>query len=68
MTEDGCLSSVFPIFLFFNEVTEDGFSSFVLLPVRLLAPWSAAWQFNVVPDRGLTSRQVQKVVPTQAAY
>jgi hypothetical protein len=48
-------------FLLLNEVAEDGFSSSVLPSVRLLARWSAAWQFKVIPDPGLTSCQGQKV-------
>jgi hypothetical protein len=68
VTEDGSSSRVLPFFLLLNEVTGDGSSSSVLPFVLLLARWSAAWQFNVVPDRGPTSRQGRKVVQTQVAY
>jgi hypothetical protein len=37
-------------------VTEDGFCLPPLPPVRVLAWCSAAWQFNVVPDRGRITR------------
>jgi hypothetical protein len=42
-------------------VTEDGFGLLRLPPVRALARCSAAWQFNVVPDRCGITRQVLKV-------
>jgi hypothetical protein len=57
------------LFLFFllNEVTEDCFFLPRLPQARALARCSAAWQFNVVPDRGRIRRLGQKVVPGPAA-
>jgi hypothetical protein len=63
-TEDGFLVSfVFLFSSFLNEVTEDGFCLPRLPPVHVLARYSAAWQFNVVPDRGRIRGPGQRAVP-----
>jgi hypothetical protein len=65
-TEDRFLvSSSFSYFL--NEVTGDGFCLPRLPPVQALARCSAAWQFNVVPDRCKIRRLEPKAVPGTAA-
>jgi hypothetical protein len=50
-TEDSFLVSSSSSY-FSNEVTEDNFCLPRLPPVQALARCSAAWQFNVVPERG----------------
>jgi hypothetical protein len=60
-------SSLHPFLYFLNEVTEDVFCLPRLPPVRALARCSAAWQFNVVPDRGRIRRLEPKAVPGKAA-
>jgi hypothetical protein len=60
-------SSSLHLFLYFlNEVTEDGFCLPRLPPVQALAQCSAAWQFNVVPDRSRIRRLEPKAVPGKA--
>jgi hypothetical protein len=54
-TEDGFLVSSSSSY-FSNEVTEDGLCLPHLPLVQALARCSAAWQFNVVPDRGRIMR------------
>jgi hypothetical protein len=61
-------SSSLRLFLcFLNEVTEDGFCLPRLPLVQALARCSAAWQFNVVPDRSRIRRLEPRAVPRTAA-
>jgi hypothetical protein len=54
-TED-CSLSLLLLLYFLNEATEDGFCLPCLPLVQALAWCSAAWHFNVVPDRGRIMR------------
>jgi hypothetical protein len=65
----GRIPRLLRLFLFFLFERGDWGRFFLprLPHVRLLAWCSAAWQFNVVPDRGRIRRLGQKVVPGPAA-
>jgi hypothetical protein len=61
------VSFVFFFSSFLNEVTEDGFCLPRLPPVHVLARCSAAWQFNVVPDRARIRRLGRRAILSPAA-